>query len=343
MNERPRITDGRRRSARPRPPARRLCAVVATAAALSAAGCSSNSPSTSTPTSASTSHPASASIVVAAVPATGAAGLYIAEQRGLFAAAGLHVTIESSVSAADVIPDLLNGSVQVSLGQWTSAIAVAARGIGLRALGPGNAGGVGLEEVVVAKHSPITSLAQLKGKTIAVNVLSGLSQLVTDSVLARAGISPSQVHYTPIPFTSTAAALAAHHVDAALMIQPYLAKAAQQVTELADVDEGATADFPITGYVATAAWVQKNPTVAAAFSRALAEGQKIAAANRAAVNQAVVKYVGVSPQAAASMTLGAFPLAVSAADLSRVATLMQSYGLLPKSVDVATVAAGMTR
>jgi NitT/TauT family transport system substrate-binding protein len=320
-----------------------VAATVATvsAAALSAAACSSSS-SRSQPASQPT-HLANANVVVAAVPATGAAGLYIAEQRGLFAAAGLHVTIESTVSAADVIPDLINGTVNVSLGQWTSAIAVAARGIGLRALGPGNSGGPGLEEVVVAANSPVKSLAQLKGKTIAVNALSGLSQLVTDSALAKAGVSPGQVHYTVIPFPSMAAALAAHRVDAALMIQPYLAKAAHQVTMLADIDQGATADFPITGYITTAAWAQKNPAVAAAFIRALSQGQKLAATNRDAVNQAVVKYIGVTPQAATSMTLGAYPLSVTTADLNRVAALMQSYGLLPKSVNAASVASGMTR
>jgi NitT/TauT family transport system substrate-binding protein len=338
MNESPRITGGGHRS----PPVRRLFAAAAVAAALaaaalSAAGCSSQSAATKQ------ASPTRANVVVAAVPATGAAGLYIAEQHGLFTAAGLNVTIKSSVSAADVIPDLLNGSVNVSLGQWTSAIAVAARGIGLRAIGPGNAGGPGLEELVVAAHSPITTLAQLKGKTIAVNALSGLSQLLTESVLAKAGVSPSQVHYTAIPFPDMAATLAAHRVDAALMIQPYLAKAAHQVTELADMDQGATQDFPITGYIATAAWVQKNPAVAAAFIRALNQGQKLAAADRSAVNRAVVSYVGVSQQAAASMTLGAFPPAVNTADLNRVATLMQSYGLLPKSVNTATVAAGMTK
>jgi NitT/TauT family transport system substrate-binding protein len=343
MNERPRMTDGRRRSSRSRTPARRLFVVAAAAAAAAAVTASAAACSSQSTTTTQAARPAVSNVVVAAVPATGAAGLYIAEQRGLFAAAGLHVTIESSVSAATVIPDLINGSVNVSLGQWTSAIAVAARGIGLRAIGPGNSGGPGLEEVVVGAHSPVTSLAQLKGKTIAVNALSGLSQLVTEAALAKDGVTAAQVRFTVIPFPDMAAALAAHRVDAALMIQPYLAKARHQLTELADIDQGATADFPITGYIATAAWVQKNPAVAAAFIRALSQGQKLAATDRSAVNQAVVKYVGVTEQAATSMTLGAFPLSVSTADLNRVAALMQSYGMLPKSVNVTSVAAGMTR
>jgi NitT/TauT family transport system substrate-binding protein len=344
MNERPRITDGIRRPSRSRHPVRRLLAAAAVSAvAVSAAACSSSSHSTTATTATQTGRPASANIVVAAVPATGAAGLYIAEQRGLFAAAGLHVTIESSVSAADVIPDLINGTVQVSLGQWTSALAVAARGIALRALGAGNSGAPGLEELVVAPHSPVTKLADLKGKTLAVNALAGLSQVLAESVLAQAGVTPGQVHFTVIPFPDMAAALAAHRVDAAFMIQPYLAKAAHQVTELADIDQGTTQNFPITGYVATAAWVQKNPATAAAFARALNQGQKLAATNRAAVNQAVIQYIGVSPQAAAAMTLGIFPLSVSATDLNRVASLMRSYGLLAKSVSVPTVIAGMTK
>jgi NitT/TauT family transport system substrate-binding protein len=284
-------------------------------------------------------------VVVASVPATGASGLYIAQQRGLFAAAGLKVTILSSVSASNVVADLLKGSVNVSLGQWTSAIAVQAQGIKLRAIAAGNSGGPALEELVASSHSGITKPSQLRGKTIAVNALAGLSQILVESVLASDGITAAQLHFTVIPFPDMGTALAAHRVDAAFMIQPYLSQleAARQVTELADLDQGATANFPITGYVVSAAWAQKYPATVAAFTRALNAGQKLAATNRAAVDQAVVAFTPVPAKAVAKMAVGTFPLTVDPTQLQRVGALMQTYGLLPKSVSIPALIAAMTK
>ncbi|HEX6518465.1 MAG TPA: ABC transporter substrate-binding protein [Streptosporangiaceae bacterium] len=332
-----------------RPKSGRGMLVLLTAAvlSLSAAACSSSSASSGA--SATSSAPGTGltekNVVVAAVPATGATGLYIAEQRGLFAAAGLHVTIEPSISAADVVPDLLNGSVNVSLGQWTSALAVEARGIQLRAIATGNSGGPSLENLVTAANSPIKTLSALRGKTIAVNALAGLSQLLTESVLAGAGVSANQVRFVVIPFPSMGAALARHQVDAAFMVQPYLGQvlAAHQAASLADIDQGATANFPITGYVVTTAWAKKNPATLAAFTRALAEGQKLAATDRAAVNEAIVHYISITPQTAAKMVLGGFPLTVDPSQLQRVAALMQQYGMLGKSVNVGSLVSAMTQ
>lgn len=332
-----------------RPGRRMMILLAATAIPVLVLGCSSKSKPAASPSNATSSSSAATqaqtNVTVAAVPATGATGLYIAQQRGFFAAAGLRVTIESSISAADVVPDLLHGSIDVSLGQWTSAIAVQASGVHLRAIAAGNSGGPGLEELVTAAQSPITSLGQLRGKTIAVNALSGLSQMLAESVLSPAGVTGSHVHFTVIPFPDMAAAVAAHRVDAAFMVQPYLGKAlaSHQVTKLADIDQGATSDFPITGYIITDAWAQKNPATLAAFIRALDEGQKIAATDRTAVNSAIVHYIPITAATAAKMALGAFPQAVDQSQLQRVAAMMQTYGLLPKTVDVPTLVAAMTK
>jgi NitT/TauT family transport system substrate-binding protein len=310
-----------------------VLALAATAAAL--AGCGGQTGGSPGPAGAR-------NVVVAAVPATGAAGLYIAQSRDLFGKYGLHVTIESSVSAADVLPGLVHGSVQVSLGQWTSALAAQAHGVRLHVVAAGNEGGPRLEELVTSAGSRITRPAQLRGKLIAVNALAGLSQALTDSVLASAGVTGSQVRWTVIPFPDMAAALAARRVDAAFMIQPYLAgQKPGTVTELADIDSGAIRSFPITGYVTTAAWAQHNPGTLAAFTKALREGQQAAASDPAAVAQAVARYAGINiPH---GIPLGGFPQSVSVSDLERVARLMQEFGLLPASADTAALAGEMTR
>jgi NitT/TauT family transport system substrate-binding protein len=281
-------------------------------------------------------------MVVAAVPAPGAAALYLAEQRGFFAKAGLDVRVESAVSASDVVADLVNGSVQVTLGQWTSALAAANSGVKLTVIGPGNSGGPGLEELVTGPGSGITRLSQLRGKVIAVNALAGLPQALADNMLAAHGVPASAVRYVPVPFPDMGTALAAGRVAAAFMVSPYVDEAGA-VRVLADVDaDPAVRGIPVTGYYASRAWAAGHAAQLAAFGSALAQGQRVAAADPAVARQAIAKFTGVNPAVAARMPLGTFPASVSAAGLGRVGALMQRYGILPAAAKVGALASGMT-
>jgi NitT/TauT family transport system substrate-binding protein len=305
-----------------------------------AAGCGS--------TAASTGHPGleKPDLTVAVVPASGAAGLYIAQADGFFTAAGLHVKIVPTASGGNVLPELVRGAVDVDEGQWTSAIAAQAAGVArLHALTAGNAGGPGVQQVTVLPSSGIRTVKDLAGKTIAVNALAGLTVLLIDTVLEENGLSPAQAHYVVIPFPAMGAALAAHRVDAAFMIEPYLTQAetTSGVEELFDLDQGATQNFPLTGYVVTQAWMKRYPKTAAAFTAALERGQRIAATSRPAVDKALVANTTVTKQTAAVMATGTFPLRVSAVDLGRVADLMQEQHALNASVDVTRLVQGMTR
>lgn len=324
--------------ARSRFPAQRLPAVIA----LAAAGLAGCAPAAAAPSQASGGGTA---VTVTVVPAPGAAGLYIAADDGLFTAAGLHVTITNTASATGTIPALASGKTDVVLGQWTTAIAAEAKGTRLAALGEGNSGGPGLEQLVTSPGSPIGRLSQLAGKTIAVNALHGLPQLLTVRLLRDNGVPVSGIRFTPVPFPAMGAALAAHRVDAAFMVDPYLSRAEQKYgdDELADLDQGSTADIPVTGYYTTRAWQAAHPAAAAAFTAALRQGQQVAATSRAAVEQALVRHIGITRLVAAVMSPGIYPVGhVDPVHLERVADLMQAGGLLPRTANIPAIAQALT-
>ncbi len=284
-------------------------------------------------------------LTVSVVPATSVAGLYIAQQRGYFKQAGLHVKIVPVASGVNALPDLVNGSVDIDEGQWTSDVASEAAGVArLHVLAPGNSGGTALEQVVVAPGSPIRTVQQLQGKTIAVNAVKGLAVLLTSNVLNSHGVSPSSVRFVVIPFPAMGAAIAAHRVNAAFITEPFLSAAeqAQGVVPLFDIDQGAAQNFPIAGYVATQAWTARHSKTAAAFVRALTRGQRVAATNRTAVEQALEKALKISRTTAAVMALGTYPLTMTRNDLQRVVTLMQLNGLLSSQVSTTALVDGMT-
>ena len=132
--------------------------------------------------------------------------------------------------------------------------------------------------------SGISTARQLAGKTIAVNALGSVAQLLVSSALSAQGVSPSSVHFVAMGFPAMPAALQKHRIDAAYLVEPYLSQAEEQTggEELLDVNSGATQDFPINGFAATVQWCQKYPKTAAAVARALDEGQAMAAADRTA-------------------------------------------------------------
>ena len=67
-----------------------------------------------------------------------AAGLYVAQQRGFFAAEGLTVTIVPTTGSGPVMADLLNGRLNISFGNYVSFIAAQVRGaVQLRILAEG--------------------------------------------------------------------------------------------------------------------------------------------------------------------------------------------------------------
>ena len=145
--------------------------------------------------------PEKTALAVAAVPAESASGLYIAQAQGLFTRQGLHVTIENIASPALAMPDLLRGDVDIISGQWTTFFAAQSHGAGrFRALASGLALGPGVEAIVVPPGSPIQTVRQLKGATIAVNTIKGIDQMFSDAMLTAYGLTPADMHYVAIPF-----------------------------------------------------------------------------------------------------------------------------------------------
>ena len=180
-------------------------------------------------------------------------------------------------------------------------------------------------------------VSQLKGKVVSVNAPNDIGTLLIDSLLVAHGLRPQQVHYANVPFPAVAPALITPNspVVASFAPEPFVSGSEAKVglQELADLDQGSTQDFPIQGYAVTAEWAKKYPNTLKAFTTALSQGQEIADTDRAAVEQVLEKYLEIQKQAAAFISLPAFPLGVDAVRLQRVVSSMKRFGLLPKSTN----------
>jgi NitT/TauT family transport system substrate-binding protein len=197
----------------------------------------------------------------------------------------------------------------------------------------------GTQGIYTMPDSPVTTLADLAGQTVAINAPNNILYLLVASVLADHGIPVSQVHFKAnIPLPQMAAALKSGKIDAAVLPEPFASQAEQAygVATLADLNQGATADFPVQGYAVTRQWAAQYPHTLAAFNRALQLGQQIADTNRHAVELAMEALpmkpvpLGLTKDTAAIMAVDNYPVgAVDLVRVQRVANVMAQFIQFP--------------
>ena len=128
-----------------------------------------------------------------------------------------------------------------------------------------------------------------------------------------------------------AAMLKAGKITAAVLPEPFASQAELSlgVTQLADLDQGATDAFPVQGCAVTRQWAMLHPGTLAEFRAAFEQGQRIANISRSDVEQsmeALPAPFGLTKVQAAVMALDSYPLgAVDVIRLQRVADVMHQF------------------
>jgi NitT/TauT family transport system substrate-binding protein len=281
---------------------------------------------------------------VAVVPAVDSAGFFVALHEGLFARQGLTIHYTPAVSSTVVIKGQLAGQYDITGGNYVSYIQHYVQDHEpLEIIAEGSVMQQGTQAIYTMPNSKIKTLTELKGHLLGINAPLNINYLLTASVLTENGISLTQVRYpaAPIPFPVMAAQLAEGKIDAAAMPEPFATAAEQKygAVQLADLNQGATVQFPIQGYVVTKAWAKQNPGTLKAFTTALAQGQELADTSRAAVEHAMESLAGpksgqIQPLVAAVMAVNIYPIAIDTVRIQRVADVMYQFGLLHSRFNV---------
>src|SRR6516162_9775192 len=327
--------------------------LVAAGALVLAAGCSSGGSTGAAPPV------EQQNLTAAVVPVVDTAGFFIALHDGLFRAEGLNVHFIPAASSATTIDQMalskpgskseldITGGGYISYveaqhnwdkGQRPSAANPGVLAANLAIVAEGALLAPGSGAIYTMPGSRVRTLADLRGKTVAINVPNNTLYLLVATVLSEHGIAPSDVHFvTKYSFPLMASALKAGKIDAAVLPEPY-ASADEEIygiVPVIDLDQGATTQFATVGYAATKSWAAAHPKTLAAFDKALGEGQQIADTNRAAVEQAMEDLpskplpLGVSKQTASLMTVPYFPIGVDVARLQSEIDLMEEFLRFP--------------
>jgi NitT/TauT family transport system substrate-binding protein len=272
-------------------------------------------------------------ITVCDFPTIDSAGLFIAKMEGYFQQQGLTVTVRYEPFSQQAVIDQETGKCDISSADYVTYVDdEVLHGANLRIIAEASIlqpHQIGL--LASPKYSAGT-ISDLAGKTIAVAQRGDIATLLVDSLLTENGVPQGSVAFKPgIPLNTAPAVLRAGRVAAAPIPEPFLTdgELSYGLTELADMDQGDTANFPIQGLAVTAGWARQNPRTLRAFTTALGEGQKNADTDRGLVEKAIENFLGIKPETAALIALPSYPLGVDAKRLQRVPDAMVRFGLLP--------------
>jgi NitT/TauT family transport system substrate-binding protein len=322
--------------------------VLAASLTLLAAGCASGSSATGASTLSRVGNLEKTTLNVSVLPAIDSAGFFVALHEGLFAQEGLTVNY-SPAPGSEVIAPQVKGQYDITGGNYVSYIEAQLHHQGdLRIIAEGSLLQQGNQLIMTMPSSRIRTLAGLKGHVLGVNADANVGFLLVASVLTERGIAMStrfsansvMFPQTQIPFFELGQALVSGQVAAAIIGEPLASQMEEQygAVTIADLNLGATEQFPIEGYAVTKTWAKANPNTLKAFLTALQAGQQIADTGRAAVEATFESLKAgqghVDKPIASVMALETYPLRIDATRLQRVANVMQQLGLLKQHFDI---------
>jgi NitT/TauT family transport system substrate-binding protein len=280
---------------------------------------------------------------VGVIPIAALAPLYLGVKKGFFSDEHLQLEPNFAQGGSSIIPAVLNGDEQIGFTNVVSFVLAVSKGLPLRnviagaqAMGPNN---LSTSAVLVGAESPIKTLKDLEGKTIAVNALNNIGDITIKAVLDKAGVDYTKVKFIEIGFPEMPAALTQGRVDAIWAEDPFqtIAKNAGARVLFKNYDDFDT-KLTLANYFTTSAYFEAHKDVMARFTRAMQKSFTYAIAHPDEARQTITEFAKLPPAVAAVILLPGWTPAVNAGATEKLESSMIKFGILAKPIDLKAAA-----
>ncbi|MEU8632924.1 ABC transporter substrate-binding protein [Amycolatopsis sp. NPDC048633] len=279
-------------------------------------------------------------IRVAIFSAVDLATFWLAQEGGYFKAEGLDVQADTGASGQEALTRMTNGQDDLALSTYTLFFLAKNNGTDVKLIADATSASPRSNELVTVPSSPVKTVEDLNGKRIAISSKNAASDVLTRSVMRDHGVDFDKVQWVPMPLPEMGTALAQGRIDVAYQPEPFLTQSAKiaGAYPVIDAASGSTQSFPLTGFGATAKWVQAHPKTMLAFQRAMLNATR-AAVDRARIEPLVVRNAKVDQDIASLMVMPAFGSTLDARRIQRVPDLLQQLGVVQTKVDASSMIA----
>lgn len=252
---------------------------------------------------------------------------------------GIRLEWAGPFSAAAPAYEALNaGSIDMTTGSSTAFITAISAGLPLIffAAQPMPAEGEG---IVVREDSPIKTLADLRGKNVAVNK-GGTGEYLLSRALENAGIDESEVKKSWLSPSDTGTAFAGGHVDAWATWDPFLTLARKTLNGRLLINGRDLGSENAAGYFVSQRWYHAHPEVLQIVWQVLQQQNAWAKAHPREAGKIWAKQMGQSGEGVSDLLgeVNTVPITVvdaeARAHLKHIADWYLAKGLIPAIPDI---------
>lgn len=267
------------------------------------------------------------------LPFAGAAAWQIADDKGYFEEVGLKLERVDLRTPADLVPNLLNGTVNfggLNPGNLSQALA---QGLDLKIIGVTYYTNKDMS-IMSLKSSGITEPKDLEGKKVGLVQLQNTNQAALLETLTDAGADIDKIEFVLIPATDMPAALRSGQVDAGHVLYPLAATMGDEIQVVVEdmmvpYGEQAVQAYTVVG----GKWASENPETVTKLQEVLENGNETAASDKEALVNAIVEITGAKTGLVKASELPAFGNELKLESSQAQLDLMTKYGFLDDPID----------
>ena len=269
---------------------------------------------------------AMATVTVATLPIANALPMDLGIKKGFFSAQGIEISKRTLQSGNDVVLALANKNGDIGYLGFVPMMIARTQGIALTTVAASEVEGTSeadnWQNILVKGSSSIRTPADLAGKTIAVNALKGVGEVMIKAALKKRGVSPDSVRLTALPFPSMRSALNNGQVDAIWTPEPFLSQVLSDGGRIVMAPGPVLGKFwPIGGYAALNDWTRQNPGLADKFRKAINQSLSYAQAHPEEIRELL-------PAATRNVRLPIWSPLVDRDKLAQLAKYTKEFGVI---------------
>jgi NitT/TauT family transport system substrate-binding protein len=266
-------------------------------------------------------------------------------ETGFYSTQILHLDLPPTQGGAATIPALVSGDIQVGGSNVVSLLLASSKNLPIRAIAGGtNAQPSGEKDfgaLLTAKGKGISKPEDLEGKTVAVNTLNNIAEVVVKAALEKRGVDPDSLKLSEVPFPEMEPALAKGSVDAAFSIEPFVTQSVQKGDEVLGYSYVDTeSEMQVGAYAVTDQFAQADPEAVKAFQAAIKETAGYVAAHEDEFRTFLSESAKIPPKLAKTIELPTWTGEVNADSVANTAQLMQKYGVVKGEIDISKLLQG---
>jgi NitT/TauT family transport system substrate-binding protein len=270
---------------------------------------------------------------VGVIPIADVAPLYLGMDKGFFEEEGLKIQPQLAEGGAAIVPSVVSGDYQIGFSNTTSLIIAASKNLPIQIISQGVLGGETPKEawdgVIVPKGSDVKEIGDLEGKTVAVNTLNNVSQVVVNTALKEAGADYTKVKYVEVPFPDMNAALESGRVDAAFQVEPgYSGGLAAGSKNISNAYEEMAPNYTVATYFASKQYIGESRDVVDRFNRAIAKSLDYASQHDDEVRAIVGTYTEIPKEVLDKMNLPVWKSDLNRPTIEQTSAAALEYGFI---------------